>query len=250
MCLIAFAYKKHPAYKLILAANRDEFFNRPAETAGLRNDILSGIDLLAGGTWLGVHTSGRIAALTNYRDLKNIRKDAPSRGELVMDFLNANISPRNYFEQITPMSNNYNGFNMIAFDRDSAAYFGNKGKLLPLQPANIYGLSNALLDTPWRKTERSKKQLLQIVSEQEIDEAAILQMLKDKTAAEDSELPDTGVGLELERILSPVFINTKGYGTRCSSIVLWGNDGVIRFREVTYDEKGRQTNDFIMEIKT
>lgn len=249
MCLIVFAYKAHPQYKMILAANRDEFFNRPAEPADMRGEIICGLDKKAGGTWLGVHTSGKIAALTNYRDLRNIKQDAPSRGELVMNFLNSTLSPEEYFARTAESSDMYNGFNMIAFDKHSGAYFGSMGKICtPLEPG-IYGLSNALLDTPWQKTETAKLHLTRLVNTDDINAEPLLNILQNKKQAEEKDLPDTGIGLEWEKVLSPIFINTKGYGTRCSTILLWGNADKIKFREVTYDESGAQTGDKQLEIQ-
>lgn len=239
MCLIVFAYKTLPGQKLLLAANRDEFYNRPAEPARQRGDILCGIDLKGGGTWLGITRSGRFAALTNYRDLKNIRPDAPSRGALVMDFLRGSMSAAEYTLQLTGKSAQYNGFNLLVMDNHEMLCYSNiTDKAILLSPG-IYGLSNALLDTPWRKNLTAKQGLAELISRGETDEEHLLKLMQDETHAPDDELPDTGAGFALEKILSPVFIKSPGYGTRCTTILKISDEGIYQFTEVSYDEKGK-----------
>ncbi len=237
MCLIVFANNVHKHYKLIFAANRDEFYNRPSEQAEFWNDfpdLLAGKDLQAGGTWMGITRQGKFAAITNFRDLKNHKNDAPSRGNLTLDFLANDIHPEDYYNSLKPQLKNFNGFNLILGTVDALYYFSNKTEYLKkLEPA-IHGISNALLDTSWPKVEKSKNHLQRLVQRDEIHPWEVLDILKDSTLAKDKELPDTGVGLELERVLSPVFIKSEKYGTRCSSVVMVDKDNNVKFLEKFY----------------
>jgi uncharacterized protein with NRDE domain len=241
MCLILFAYKIHPRYKLILAANRDEFYDRP--TAGAQfwdNDpnIFGGRDLVQGGTWLGVTRTGRLAAVTNFRD-PGQPKGTLSRGALVSDFLRGNQSVAGYLEQVKRNADDYTGFNLLVGDfgrgEDELAYFSNRGHRIKILEAGIYGLSNALLDSNWPKVVCGKDRLARIVAEnEEISPDEVFEILQNRTLATDEELPATGVGLERERILSPCFIETPIYGTRSTSIVLVGNDNSLSFSEKSF----------------
>jgi uncharacterized protein with NRDE domain len=209
MCLILFAYKIHPSYNLIVAANRDEFYERPSSPAEFWEDapqVLAGRDLKEGGAWLGITREGKFAAITNYRDPAAIKADAPSRGKLVSNFL---IGPENaisYLKKISGQAHRYNGFNLIfGDDRDIFAY-SNRGEKQKLE-AGIYGLSNRLLDNAWPKVVRGKKALSAVMAKKGDDlEAALFTILSDKKIAPDNKLPATGIGLEWERLLSAIFI--------------------------------------------
>jgi uncharacterized protein with NRDE domain len=238
MCLIIFSYRLHPDYRLILAANRDEFYDRP--TAPLAYwpdypDVLAGRDLKASGTWLGVTKSERIAAITNYRDPAAHMENAPSRGILIRDFLTSNAPPQRYLNAVSKMKHAYNGFNLIAGDPSGLYYYSNRaGRVQLLQPG-LYGISNHLLDTAWPKIQRGKESLQGQLSGQEtIDTEKIWKILADRSLPADEELPDTGVGLEWERILAPLFITSADYGTRSSSIVLMDYSGRVTFMERTF----------------
>ena len=234
MCLIVFANNVHPKYKLIFAANRDEFYNRPSEQADYwteHPDLLAGKDLQAGGTWMGITKQGKFAAITNFRDLKNQRTDAPSRGNLTLDFLTSDISPDEYFNKLKPTLNNFNGFNLLLGSVDELFYFSNKTEGLQKLEVGIHGISNALLDTPWPKVERSKRHLQSLIQQEDINAWEVIAILKDSLIAKDEELPDTGAGLDLERMLSPVFIKSENYGTRCSSVVMVDSDNNVKFVE-------------------
>ncbi len=237
MCLIVFAYKFHLKYKFIFAANRDEFFNRSTRQANFWKDqpeLLAGKDLQAGGTWMGITKNGRFAAITNYRDLRNIKDDAPSRGLLTSNFLLGNQSAEVYYNSLKNNLTIYNGFNLILGEIDTLFYFStHKEELQKLKPG-IYGLSNATLDVPWPKVEKSKRMLEKILEQDEIHPWELLSLLGDTLKAKDDKLPDTGVGLELERTLSPVFIQSPGYGTRCSTALLIDNKNNVRFIEKTF----------------
>ncbi|MCU0364099.1 MAG: NRDE family protein [Ignavibacteriaceae bacterium] len=224
MCLIVFANNAHPKYKLVFAANRDEFYNRPSEQADYwteHPDLLAGKDLQAYGTWMGITRQGRFAAITNFRDLKNHRSDAPSRGNLPLDFLIDDISPEEYYNKLKP----------ILGSVDELFYFSNKTEGLQKLEVGVHGISNALLDTPWPKVERSKRHLQSLIQQEDINAWEVIAILKDTSIAKDEELPDTGVGLDLERMLSPVFIKSEKYGTRCSSVVMVDSDNNVKFVE-------------------
>ncbi|MEJ2105466.1 MAG: NRDE family protein [Ignavibacteriaceae bacterium] len=254
MCLIVFANNTLKDYKLIFAANRDEFYDRPSEQADFwkdHPDLLAGKDLQAGGTWLGITKEGRFAAITNFRDLKNHRNDAPSRGKLTLDFLVSDINPEKYYNRLKPELNNYNGFNLILGYVDELFYFSNKTDGLKKLEPGIHGISNAILDTPWPKVEKSKRQLKHLIEQQNIHPWEILNLLDDTSPAKDEELPDTGVGLELERMLSSIFIKSEKYGTRSSTIITVDRNKHVKFVEKTYyANTGRFSNkefNFTME---
>ncbi|MDB4443823.1 NRDE family protein [bacterium] len=238
MCLLLFSYKTHPSHKLVLAANRDEFFDRPTAPAAFWDaspDLLSGRDLRAGGTWLGITGKGRIGAITNYRDPASIKKTAPSRGDIVTNFLLGRETPAEYTKALTQKADQYNGFNLIIGDRKHLYWFSNRGdgprKLSP----GLYGLSNRLLDTGWPKVTRGKEALSHLLSERTIpSHEAFFRFLKDPMPASDEELPDTGVGREWERMLSPIFISSPNYGTRSSTLLFVGMDERVTFVERTF----------------
>jgi len=235
MCLILIAHGAHADFPLVIAANRDEYYGRPTATAAFWEDhphILAGRDLEGMGTWLGVTRRGRFAALTNFRDPRERKTDAPSRGQLVRDFLASDQEPRAYLGTVAIVASRYNGFNLLAGDADGVYYFSSRtGSVEQLSPG-IHGLSNHLLDTPWPKVERGK-QRLQAALAGDIDPEALLDLLHDRDPAPESELPDTGVGLELERVLSPALIVSPHYGTRASTAVMFGDDGSVSFAERT-----------------
>ena len=234
MCLIVFANNVHPKYKLIFAANRDEFYNRPSEQAEFWKeypDLLAGKDLQAGGTWMGITKQGKFAAITNFRDLKNHTNDAPSRGNLTLDFLINDDSPVEYYNKLKPDLNDFNGFNLLLGNVDELFYFSNKTEGLQELQTGIHGISNAILNTPWPKVERSKRHLESLIQQEDINVWEVIAILKDTSIAKDEELPDTGVGLDLERMLSPVFIKSEKYGTRCSSVVMVDKENNVKFVE-------------------
>ncbi len=242
MCLIIFAYKINSDYPLIIAGNRDEYFDRPTRRLHYWDDfpwILAGRDLKEGGTWLGATTSGRFAALTNYRDVFNINSRAPSRGHLVSDYLKGNCAARQYLEDINENGSIYNGFNLLIGDAFDLYYYSNKESLIRKLKPGLYGLSNHLLDTLWPKVKTGKTALKKIIGlGNKIDIEAIFQFLKDETRPLDEKLPDTGIGLEWERLLSSVFIKSPTYGTRSSSVLLFKHTGQVVFTERTFSGPG------------
>jgi uncharacterized protein with NRDE domain len=238
MCLILFAYKVHPAYNLILAANRDEFYERSSASADFREDspqVLAGRDLQEGGTWMGIDRAGRFAAITNYRDPASLKSNAPSRGELVSNYLCGTQRIDEYLDKISRQAKLYNGYNLILGDRHELFAYSNRGDKQNLKPG-IYGLSNHLLNTPWPKVTRGKKMLAASLDKKGSElEDALFALLADRKIPADNKLPDTGIGLEWERLLSSIFIASPVYGTRSSTIMLIGKNGRIKFVEKVFD---------------
>lgn len=238
MCLIFFAINHHPAYKLIVAANRDEFYARKTASAHFWEDhphILGGRDLEASGTWMAMNRNGKISLVTNYRDPANINPGAPSRGKLVSDFLLNGDTPEEYLGKVSVSANQYNGFNLLTGYPDQLWYLSNYKKGIQKLESGIYGLSNHLLDTPWPKVNRGKEKFTNVIDNPEVEPEALFELLYDEQRANDQSLPDTGIGLERERALSSMFIKTKGYGTRCSSVIMVSNDDNVLFAEREFD---------------
>lgn len=237
MCVIYVAFGRHPKYRLLLLANRDEFYDRPTSPAARWRDfpsITAGRDLVAGGTWLGVTDSGRFAAVTNYRD-PNSAKGSVSRGSLVAEFLKSGQPAAEYLADVASNAQSYSGFNLLAGEVGSARselyYYSNRSSGVKCLDPGIYGLSNHLLNTPWPKVETGVAKFTGLVENAETSNIAFFDLLSDKTHAADDFLPDTGVGLEREKLLSPIFIRTEVYGTRCSTVLTIDNDLKIDFDE-------------------
>jgi uncharacterized protein with NRDE domain len=239
MCLIVFAYDCHPVYQLIVVANRDEFRDRPTEAAGFWSSapyVLAGRDVKGGGTWMGITTSGKFASITNYRDQRLQVVDPPSRGRLVSDYLlNPHLAPQEYQAQLNRDGHRYDGFNLLYGSNDMLYYFTNRGGSSgPVSPG-IHGLSNHLLDTRWAKVTTAKSRLETIVQQSNIDPEELFEALFDPAPYADNLLPDTGVGIERERMLSPLFIENDVYGTRSSTVLLVNRNGHVSFTERVFD---------------
>jgi uncharacterized protein with NRDE domain len=238
MCLIFLSLNQHPTYKLIVVANRDEFYNRQTAPAGFWIDhpeILGGRDLEAGGTWMAVNRKGKISMITNYRDLSNINPNAPSRGFLVSDFLIQDNSGEKYLKEVELKAKEYNGFNLIVGDADSFWYLSNYKKGVERIPDGFHGLSNHLLDTEWPKVKRGSEMLKPMLVKEKIDPQQLFELMYDDLVAADNLLPQTGLPLERERALSSMFIKSPNYGSRCSTVVLIDNDNNVSFTERVYD---------------
>jgi uncharacterized protein with NRDE domain len=241
MCLLIVAVDAHPDFSLVLAGHRDEFHERPTAALGWWDEpeeILAGRDLQAGGTWLGLDRRGRVSVVTNFRAPGSQRDSAPSRGSLVPRFLASGLSASDFTARLAGEADAYSGFNLLAWDGTSLAYCGGPAagarRLLP----GVYGLSNARLDTPWPKVERVRARLRRILAEGTLREGALFRALDDREPAGDTELPDTGVGTDLERLLSAPFIVSPAYGTRCTTVVLVGRDRLVRVNERRYAPDG------------
>lgn len=243
MCLIVFAHRAHADYRLVVAANRDEWFERATASAAFWSDapdVLAGRDLAANGTWLGVTRTGRFAALTNFRDPAGHRPDAPSRGALVSAFLTSGASPARYLAALRPEAARYNGFSLLVGDGESLFYFSNReGEARALAPG-VYGLSNHLLDVPWPKVRAGKARLAERLNGR-LSAESLLGFLDDSSEAPEAELPSTGVGLERERQLSPLRIRAGSYGTRSSTALLVSSEGEVSFVERSFDAGGGES---------
>ena len=241
MCLIALAWRAHPEYRLIVAANRDEYFGRASAPAAFWDDhrgVLAGRDLEAGGTWLGITLERRFAALTNYRNPAERRTGVPSRGALVSEFLTGKATPSEYAKGIQPRAMSYNGFSLLVGDADSLWFISNRGDGPQRVEAGVHGLSNHLLDTPWPKVERARAKLAKQL-EKPFDAGSAFELLGDTERALSATLPSTGVSLELEERLSAIrILASGGYGTRCSTVLCFGDDGRVEFHERSYREDG------------
>jgi uncharacterized protein with NRDE domain len=255
MCLIVFAWKICANTPLIVASNRDEYYERaslPANWWGCSQQVFAGRDLQGGGTWMGVacetpdaarisssnlevsKLAKRFAAITNIRGSRIIQNDAPSRGNLVAEFLKGTASATDYIESIRNNAHLYNGFNLLVGDHENLIWFSNQalndernGK--PLEPG-IYGISNAALDTPWHKVVKTKAEFASLLCQGAPNEA-YFEMLSNTMPAPDCRLPDTGVSFDMERLLSSPCIESTHYGTRASSLLRIHSNGEFEFYE-------------------
>lgn len=239
MCVAFLALGQHPEYSLILAANRDEFYKRATNKAhfwGKAPHVLAGRDLEAGGAWMGVTMSGSIALLTNFREAKGQEENFPSRGELVRDYLLQEQNPKEYLDRLQETGTGYSGFSLIFGRGNELYYYSNRdiesvGRLQP----GIHGLSNGGLNSPWPKVELGKKLLAGHLKQKDSPDLAALQnLLCRRDRFQDQDLPDTGVGLELERFLSQIFILGHEYGTRASSILLLDRKAGLLLQEKSF----------------
>jgi uncharacterized protein with NRDE domain len=240
MCLILVAWRVHPNFPCVVAANRDEYFGRPTAEADWweePGDILAGRDLQAGGTWLGVTRGGRFAALTNFRDPAALKPDAPSRGALVTGFLTSDGPTAVGLKEIARRGAQCNPFNVLCSDGQDLGVYESTTSIGRMLGPGVYALSNHLLDTPWPKVTQAKSRLAEALDDLP-KSAAMLDLLRDTEPAVDEELPRTGVSLELERMLSSAFVRGEGYGTRCSTIVTTDLGGATTFAEWTWDQSG------------
>lgn len=242
MCLILLALDAHPEYSLIVAANRDEFYDRPTAAAGVWEDapsVLGGRDLQAGGTWLGIDRRRRFAAVTNYRQGTREPSAPRSRGLLVSDYLTKEVGARTHIERVREEAALYNGFNLIAGDTHELLYFSNREGVPRTLSSGVYGLSNHLLDTAWPKVTSGKSALSALVRDGAAElTAGLFALLSDRHQPADDLLPQTGIAPEWERLLSSAFIASADYGTRSSTVVLVGRSGHLIFVERSFARGG------------
>lgn len=237
MCLILFAQNAHPDYPLVFAGNRDEFYERPTAPASFWDDaphVLGGRDRKAGGTWLGITRRGYWATVTNVRDQRPAREEAPSRGRLVATFLREEPDPEAYLASVHPRAHRYNGFNLLVGTPRTTYYLSNRDGSPRAVEDGVHGMSNAQLDDAWPKVERGTARLRSILGDAPTPDQ-LLDGLNDRRPAPDDQLPQTGVGQETERMLSPPFIESDQYGTRASTALLVHRSGTVTFAERTFD---------------
>ncbi|MDN4608795.1 NRDE family protein [Sporosarcina highlanderae] len=254
MCLINFHYQEHPIYKLIVAANRDEFYQRPTAPAHFWEDkphLLAGRDLSQHGTWLGITKNGRFAALTNFRDHSEQKKDFRSRGEIVTGYLDSTASPDEFLKYLQQKRLEYAGFNVIVGTADELFYYSNiENEVKKISPGT-HGLCNHFLNTPWPKVVKGKMGVQEIVEQNRVIQTdELFDVLQDAEPFPDEQLPDTGVGAQLERALSSLFIKSEGYGTRSSTVLLIDMENNVTFVERIYrDGEFQEDRTFTFKIK-
>jgi uncharacterized protein with NRDE domain len=237
MCLIVIGWRTHPDYPLVVAANRDEFYARPTAPAARWLDapqVMGGIDLEAGGTWLGITESGRFAAITNVREA-NMAKGRYSRGALTRNFLLSDLPASDYAHQLD--GSQYSGFNLLLGDGENLVYCSNRDGQPRALPPGIYGLSNHLLDSPWPKLLLARERFTAAMQHLPA-ESQFFDLLVDRSIVADENLPQTGVPIEWERLLSAVFVQSEHYGTRASTLVWQRSDGAIKLHEQSFDQHG------------
>lgn len=241
MCLIGIAFHTHPKHELVLAANRDEFHDRPSAAAAPWADhplIFGGRDLRQKGSWLAVSTAGRLAAITNVRRMVPPEPSAPSRGRLVSEFLQSGASAAEFARELAERAENYSGFNLLLYDGAALRYVTNAPEFRDEAiPPGIHAVSNATLNTPWPKSRRLREALTQWSVDRWESFTPLFKALADRAPGADAELPDTGVGRQLEKMLSAPFIVSPNYGTRCSTVVALG-EGRIDFAERRFEPSG------------
>ena len=246
MCLVAAAWRSHSRFRLVLIANRDEFFERPASAAAIWPEaptLLAGRDLSAGGSWLGVDQLRRVAVITNYRELARPRRNAASRGRFVPDFLRGQLDAGAFLNSIEIDATSFAGFSLLLADSDQFWFASNRADRFarPLPPG-LYGLANHLLDTPWPKLLRLRSRLADWLAESargaEPDLEALFGMLADRQTAHVPAQLHSGLPPDAEAALSAAFVHFGTYGTRCSTVLLLGHDGELWFEERRFDPAG------------
>ena len=247
MCLLVLAWNAHPRYRLVLAANRDEYHERPAEPLARwpAPDILAGRDQKAGGTWLGLDRARRFGVVTNFRELQRPRRSAPSRGRLIPDYLGTPQTPESYLARLETDAPGYSGFNLLVGDAEQLWYASNRmDRFAQALPAGVHGLSNEFLDSPWPKLQRVRRAFEAWLADEKgvsgRDETVehLLAMLADRTPAPEGS-PGTGLSPDWERTLSSPFVTHPTYGTRCSTILLIEPSGAVVMTERRFDAAGQ-----------
>lgn len=241
MCLIVVGHRMHPDYPLVLAANRDEYYQRPTAAADFwaqAPEVLAGRDLQGGGTWLGVTRQGRWAALTNVRGA-GTAPAGHSRGLLVSGFLRSTDAPQRYLTRVARWGHRFAGFNLLAGDCSELASFSNCDAGVRLLSPGCYGLSNHLLDSPWPKVEQAKQQFKAVLEKPGFKLDQLWQVLSDRRLPSAKSLPETGLDPDLERALGAIFVQLPGYGTRCSTLLAIGRGGQVSMAERRYGADGK-----------
>lgn len=252
MCLLAIAWNAHPRWRLLLAGNRDEFHDRPAAALAHWTDppgVIAGRDLQSGGTWAGAGLGGRMAVVTNVRDPAFHAPRAPSRGALVTGYLGAGDTAAGHAARRLPSASGYAPFNLLLADAETCEYLGNTptARRSSLAPG-VHGLSNGDLDEPWPKVVALRERLRGWIASGGEDPAPLWDALADETPADDAALPDTGVGIDLERMLSPAFIRGPRYGTRASTLIAIAHDGAGWIGERRFGPGGVFEGETVLEV--
>jgi len=245
---MTFNWLNHPEYKLILVANRDEFFDRPsAPIQYWESGFYAGKDLRGGGTWMGINPDGKFAAITNYRDIKNIRHDATTRGNLVKDFLEGNEDPYSYLVRVKSKMQDYDGFNLLVAHDSQMFYLSNYGqKIVEVKPG-YHTLSNILMNSQWPKEKLALSQLKEKTKLSTVSHDDLLGLLKSEEILPDHLLPNTGATLAQERALSAQFVRLADYyGTVNTTALLWAHDGKVIMKERTYYYKEEAEDNLIL----
>lgn len=225
MCVVAFAWQVLDGLPLCLISNRDEFYHRPTQALHVwpEQGIVAGRDLQSGGTWMGVHPSGRWALVTNFRDGQDQRKYPTSRGHIIQDFLESALTPIRFAQALEKNQCGYAGFNLVVGDQTQAVYMSNRGEAPQVLPHGVYVISNGLMHEPWKKAQHLRKRftqellpMLQQNSPESDLQHAVWDLLEDERKVEIEQLPATGIPTELEQLLSSTFIQSPMYGTRSS----------------------------------
>lgn len=228
MCLVAIAWKCHPRWRLLMAGNRDEFHARPtaplARWAPPHQTVLAGQDLRSGGTWAGLAAGGRMAVVTNVRD-PSVTRAGPSRGQLVADWLDSAETAQTWASRLQATAGTYAPFNLLLADADHCRFLSNHPADARVLPPGVHGVSNGPLEPTWPKTARLMARLQAWIDAAQDDPQPLWDALADQEPVADSALPDTGVGLALERRLSPPFIRGTDYGTRASTLIAVDHQG-------------------------
>jgi uncharacterized protein with NRDE domain len=259
VCLLVLAWNAHPRYRLVLAANRDEYHERPADPLArwpAPSDILAGRDQKAGGTWLGLDRTRRFGVVTNFRELQRPRRSAPSRGRLIPDFLGTAQTAESYLARLETDAPGYSGFNLLVGDTDQLWYASNRmDRFAQPLPAGVHGLSNEFLDSPWPKLQRVRGAFETWLADETAAGAPaghlvehLFGMLADRTPAPEGS-PGTGLPADWERTLSSPFVTHPTYGTRCSTILLIEPSGAVVMAERRFDPVGRAigNTDFVLQ---
>ncbi|KAF1086722.1 hypothetical protein SPSYN_00441 [Sporotomaculum syntrophicum] len=248
MCTLLMAYKFHPDYDFIFLGNRDEYKDRPARAAHFwpsYPNLLAGIDLVKGGTWTGITREGRLAFVTNYRDFSLPRSSTLSRGALTRDFLIKSIPPLAYLQNVHVQRSAYDPFNLIVGTPHELYYYSNMENQIRLLQPGVYGLSNALLDTPWFKVTKAKERLICLLAT-DFSVQQLFDILADREVTPDEQLPRTGLTLEKERALSSIYVDISNYGTQFQTVILIRTGGEVQFYEKSSvgEDKWQQSSFF------
>ncbi|PHS71985.1 MAG: hypothetical protein COB22_06105 [Cycloclasticus sp.] len=244
MCLILLAHEYSAQYKFILLSNRDEYHQRPTKQAGFwpaNSPIFGGIDEFAGGSWLSVDNTGRLAAITNVRKPPFNDTNKKSRGLIVKDFLSCQLSSREFISNLKTRDANIGLFNLLLRDKNELIYYTNDTQRISSIEPGIHGISNASLDTAWPKLTRGCELFKSTLNRATVGNSDYLKILQSQQRPVDKHLPQTGISLEFERLLSSIFIQSDDYGTRCSTIITIDYDNLLNFTEVSYDSSGQIT---------